>query len=1007
MFVHAQKPTKSAVQPARDILHRKSDSCRNKKAILQPSTFGSIPKIAPATVHEVQRSSRPPLDPATRAFMEPRLGHDLSKIPAYPKSSARIQAKLTVNTPWDIYEQEADKVADRVLAATAHYANSGALSRIQRFTGASTGQAMAAPASVDRVLASPGRSLPLALRQEMEQRIGHDFSQVRVHDDASAHLAARGQLAHAFTVGTHIVFNRGRYEPSSIGGKRLLAHELAHVVQQTSPLVRLDSSLAHEGADHAEAAVVQGRAGAVSQALSFGLQRKPMSEEEIANLKLGDIEARLAANEKESEPLVLNESTQNSLAEERRLLIARRDQLSVSVAPGINAPVKSAQERWESFLNRLEKIWTMNKPHVYLGQRIDAFEEWSYYVTPEEFRRFVQADPNIKELYYRWKELINSGFGGKSSAEKLALAEGGHKTLEPSAAPMSGSRFKESRAVATRLDDPFYRESAIHPDPVKQLKDKSQWQKDKLIQVEQIEPEKRASLDRLNEAYRHWETTKEYIHRDEFSPYEIEKDNIIPVSTRWDINNRPDPNNLETAEFDEYFFRSPKEYNEEMERRKENYRVALKACDKQRGIKWPKASRAFRAPDHIVCRERVQAEYHPEKAKMARESELRTKMDLDVGMPAVIQQGPVAAFAFHVGHEWLGWSTERSASLAGFAGGLTMLTVAKMQQIGTQRRSDGGSVQPDPMSPPPTHVASDPWAGPARKPDPKGNVPAQMPGRSLTAPVQKPPKAPAPPITAKIEPPAGVPTLKAMPKPKTKDAAKAAVSPKDKPMKPLPGGERRGTVSTTLSGSKTSKRAQPEVTVLRIPGRTPDPAYSVDPYKPSKINVAGEYRFRQYEKNDKVYQQASGRLGMPDEVQKHRDTTAQKKVSGGTGDDAGHLIGNRFGPPGSAKNLGRQNWVANRVGNYHALEDAWASLRRQGVEIDVQVTDVTRAGEKRPFMRNVQWTETTPGGTVKSYEVDFANTTTPESRIKSGGSTSSSGSGGKVIQEDFGKSGGN
>src|SRR3954462_12520242 len=97
---------------------------------------------------------------------------------------------------------------------------------------------------------------------------------------------------------------------------------------------------------------------------------------------------------------------------------------------------------------------------------------------------------------------------------------------------------------------------------------------------------------------------------------------------------------------------------------------------------------------------------------------------------------------------------------------------------------------------------------------------------------------------------------------------------------------------------------------------------------------------------------------MPDEVQTHRDTTAQKKVSKGTGDDAGHLIGDRFGPPGGEENLSRQNWVANRTGNYHALEDAWAALRHEGVEIDVQITDVTRAGADRPYMRNVQWTET-------------------------------------------------
>ena len=116
------------------------------------------------------------------------------------------------------------------------------------------------------------------------------------------------------------------------------------------------------------------------------------------------------------------------------------------------------------------------------------------------------------------------------------------------------------------------------------------------------------------------------------------------------------------------------------------------------------------------------------------------------------------------------------------------------------------------------------------------------------------------------------------------------------------------------------------------------------------------------------------------------------------------MIGNRFGPPGGSENLSRQNWVLNRFGNYQ-VEDAWAALRAKGVEIDVDITDVTRAGEDRPYLRRVSWKETAPGGVQQELEPDFANTTTPESRAASGAAPA--GSGGKVIPGHFGGSGAN
>jgi len=89
-----------------------------------------------------------------------------------------------------------------------------------------------ATAGVDEALDSPGQSLDVSIRVEMESRFAHDFANVRVHWDATAADAARAVNARAYTLGNDIVFGAGAYEPHTQAGKRLLAHELTHVVQQ-------------------------------------------------------------------------------------------------------------------------------------------------------------------------------------------------------------------------------------------------------------------------------------------------------------------------------------------------------------------------------------------------------------------------------------------------------------------------------------------------------------------------------------------------------------------------------------------------------------------------------------------------------------------------------------------------------------------------------------------------------------------------------------------------------
>ncbi|MEU6347246.1 DUF4157 domain-containing protein [Streptomyces sp. NPDC046977] len=90
------------------------------------------------------------------------------------------------------------------------------------------------PSSVHDVIGSGGRPLDPEVRGDMEARLGHDFGDVRVHTDSAAHDSARAVNAHAYTVGSHVVFQRDAYDPSSHQGRTTLAHELTHVVQQRS-----------------------------------------------------------------------------------------------------------------------------------------------------------------------------------------------------------------------------------------------------------------------------------------------------------------------------------------------------------------------------------------------------------------------------------------------------------------------------------------------------------------------------------------------------------------------------------------------------------------------------------------------------------------------------------------------------------------------------------------------------------------------------------------------------
>jgi hypothetical protein len=130
---------------------------------------------------------------------------------------------------------------------------------------------------VYRALRSTGRPLDADMRAFMESHLNHDFSRVRVHTDARAAESARVLNAQAYTIGRYIVFGTGQYAPESMEGRRLLGHELAHVVQQSrgGPVPVLHPSAPHEqDAARVASSVITGQTSvSVQGATGVGLAR--------------------------------------------------------------------------------------------------------------------------------------------------------------------------------------------------------------------------------------------------------------------------------------------------------------------------------------------------------------------------------------------------------------------------------------------------------------------------------------------------------------------------------------------------------------------------------------------------------------------------------------------------------------------------------------------------------------------------------------------------------------
>lgn len=253
-------------------------------------------------------ASRPPVEHSGHA-LHPVISPLSRTQGLFDPTRSLIQPKLKLGRAGDRFEREADRVADQVMrmsdaaVSAPSVRNTGSGAELVHRTCAACGkahkeldqqekpeisrklcpkcqvQAKSAPGQAPAVtfdvangiqgLQGGGRPLSESTRNFFESRFGHDFSQVRIHDSARAANLASGIQAKAFTLGNDVVFGAGHYRPQSSQGRRLLAHELTHVVQQGYAANAVGGREASASAD--SGTVYRADTGAVDRTMALGI----------------------------------------------------------------------------------------------------------------------------------------------------------------------------------------------------------------------------------------------------------------------------------------------------------------------------------------------------------------------------------------------------------------------------------------------------------------------------------------------------------------------------------------------------------------------------------------------------------------------------------------------------------------------------------------------------------------------------------------------------------------
>jgi hypothetical protein len=741
---------------------------------------------------------------------------------------------IKISQPNDSAEIEADRIADNVMRApagkTMPAANSGGENTLRRKPLSSNRDVPSqSPAHVRDTLSDGGQPLDDRTQNFFGPRLGYDLSNVRVHTGSKAGQSAQALNANAYTLGNDIVFGNGKYQPNSDSGKRLIAHELAHVAQaNASSTIRRDTIYR----DQMDGQLAQ--VEAEIRMLNMIPIKMPFQVMRLRELEMARI--RLLSRGAGAPPAKTIPCT------------AQDNALKISQLRGRCLTVIT---RWRLYKEWAEYMWQGGSGHE---QKLSGVAAWSDYLTQEEFDR-LDKDGHYHSQYDRYLKFYAGGGQYERYKAEREAEEAKKKPPEPApAAPDPVDSLYDMRQID--LDNmqslltqhfgrpaqspdptpPVAAQSGCHADPYarktgggttcgQKRPDEATRVAQKALEtpgpdLSEFYKEKREQLDRLNAAHLQWSQTGYFPWTFEFSPYEIQKDRLIPVEARWDIYNKGAPNNLENADYNEYFFRTREEYDAEFQRRHNVYLAEVKKCGHSR-------------PSHFDCRNKVMGTYYPVRFSLYDAAAVRTHNDMQIAMPVLRSGSPVAGFTFHAAHEWLGWSTERSAAAANFVGGVTNIAGAKVQQHYSNRNAGQGITPRDTYTPPSQNVATaptrdpvpppgtttkttappppvtDPWAGTAKIdvtnggafPPPKVEPPAPIVTQS-TKTVTPPPTTTTTTTTTTPPPPPPPTTTTVTP------------DPKDSAMRKPPGGGRRGTYSATDGTRTQHKESKPVIIVL-------------------------------------------------------------------------------------------------------------------------------------------------------------------------------------------------
>jgi hypothetical protein len=231
-------------------LSRRCSACKTQLSRENSRQFAR--DLGPSMADVAPELADKPIKPIARMSLESKPGHFIVNVPVMSSVSGAggkdlpqvqltsplerespIQANLAIIQPGDALEQEADSIAEKVMARTPSLPQREKAQLIQMQRSSSQAAFSSVPPIVNEVLRSPGLPLDEATREFMEPRFGCDFGQVRIHQDEHAMQSAYELGAFAYTLGNDIVLGSGQHHPQMPDGMKLLAHELAHVVQQS------------------------------------------------------------------------------------------------------------------------------------------------------------------------------------------------------------------------------------------------------------------------------------------------------------------------------------------------------------------------------------------------------------------------------------------------------------------------------------------------------------------------------------------------------------------------------------------------------------------------------------------------------------------------------------------------------------------------------------------------------------------------------------------------------